>query len=485
MHARIPFSIMFPVSQSSSRPVMSFSESLRAFPRRATLIALVLFLSFVPLAYSPRGAEFDGLFDDFYYQPKLSVGLILLAVAAVFYFAALARKRASFVYSPVMLYAGIFLAALAVATILSPYPKLAFWGRRFRSEGLLAFIMYVGAFFLFAICADSLRRAKACTWAACTGASLASLYGILQFFGLEFLPRDAQRADWWRPFATSGNPDFLSAYLLLVLPFPVIFFLLAKSENGRKSWLWLVPAGLMFSCILATYHRGAWVGLAAGVVVSILLLRKVALAGCNVSPVRVIALAAVFLACGLVIDRSAAAMGRPSLLSRAAAGTDTGEISESTIHVRTYVNRATLPLILQRPAFGWGLATMHVVFPVKAKKPEELGYSGRLGSVPDKPENLLLQVAYEGGLASLAPFVITIGLFLITMWRAVGKLEAPGNILAIAILTGCISYLAQQQFSFSTLSTSPVFWSLMGLGLALAARAGGDSRGDDSSEYSR
>ena len=94
-----------------------------------------------------------------------------------------------------------------------------------------------------------------------------------------------------------------------------------------------------------------------------------------------------------------------------------------------------------------------------------------MNTKPDKPENLLLQVAYEGGLASFAPFVIAVGLALALMWRAVPGMQGFGRVAAVAVLAGCISYLAQQQFSFSTLSSSPVFWSLLGLGLAITRRA--------------
>ena len=80
-------------------------------------------------------------------------------------------------------------------------------------------------------------------------------------------------------------------------------------------------------------------------------------------------------------------------------------------------------------------------------------------------------MAYEGGLASLAMFLIVIGLFFKILWRAIPKLDGPAGLLAIGIAAGCLSHLAQQQFSFSTLSSSPVFWSLLGLGLATARLA--------------
>ena len=110
---------------------------------------------------------------------------------------------------------------------------------------------------------------------------------------------------------------------------------------------------------------------------------------------------------------------------------------------------------------------MAFVFPRYAPTPEELGYSGRIGAKPDKPENLLLQVAYEGGLAALAPFVMVLGLSLKSLRRAIPRATGRLKCATFAILVGSVSYLAQQQFSFSTLSSSPVFWSILGIGVAL------------------
>jgi putative inorganic carbon (HCO3(-)) transporter len=442
-------------------------SDLRNFPARALTITLFIFIAFVPLAYSPHGAEYDGIFDDFYYQPKLIVGLFLLALAAIFRIILTLQNRMSLKWNPLCLYVGAFLAALAIATILSPYPRLAFWGRFRRSEGLLAFIMYAAAFFLFATSTDSVGKLKIYIRALLIGACIAAAYGLLQFFDIEFLPRDELRKEWWRAFATSGNPAFLSAHLLLVLPFPVLFFLFSRKNTTRRSLAWLYVAAVLFSCILATYHRGAWVGLAAGAILGAVMLWRAAKAGVAVSPGRIAVLIIVFAVCAAAVDRSAVATGKPSLFTRAAEGTGEGKVGESTIRVRTYVWRATLPLIFERPAFGWGPDTMREVFPEKAPKPHELGYTGRLRGKPDKPENLILQIAYEGGLAALTPFLIAVGLFLITMWRAVSKLEGFRKIAALGILIGSASYLAQQQFSFSTLSSSPIFWSLMGLGIAI------------------
>ena len=452
---------------SKSRGQLPHAETndLRRFPRRALTITLFAFLVVVPLAYSPE-------FDDFFYQPKLLVACGLLALAGLFWFAFhLADRRAAVMLHPVFVFASLFLLALAAATILSRYPEISLYGRELRSEGLLAFFIYAVTFFLFANSCDNERRLRTFLCALLVGAGIASAYGLFQFFGLDPLPRDNIRFNWWRAFAASGNPAFLSTYLLLALPFPLFFYLYLPEDRRRHSWLWLALGAIIFTCILATYHRGAWVGLAAGAVIATILMKWHLRRGLPLRLKRLFALVAVLLVCAVAFDRLAVAANRPSLIARASAGTAEGRVEDSTIRVRTYIWRATLPLIARYPVFGWGPDTMFLVFREEAPTPRMLGYTGRMRTRPDKPENLLLQVAYEGGFAALVPFIVMLGMFLVAMWRAVPKLDGFMKVAAMAILVGSVSHLAQQQFSFSTLSSSPVFWSLMGIGLALTRLA--------------
>ena len=409
------------------------------------------------------------MFDDFYYEPKLKTGLFLLSMAGALFIYLSIRTRIVPKFSPVHFLLLMFLAAMGLSVILSPYPQKALWGRHFRSEGLIAFVLYGAAFFLFAWHSRSGENARKLVRVIVSSAVIASAYGLLQFVGWEILPRDRIRADWWRAFATSGNPDFLSAFLLLVLPFPVLFYLCASDEQKKSTnFFWLAASAIIFSCILATYHRGAWVGLAAACLVAgVALWRKVELRSLF-KVKRVFILVVVFIACLLAISWYAGARGRPSLLVRASSGVGTESIEESSIDVRTYIWRATCVLIMKRPVFGWGPDTMYDVFQKHALKPAQLGYRGIMRTKPDKPENLFLQIAYEGGMVALVPFAVVIGLILLSLWRSLARLDDKDGLIIFGIFLGVAGYLAQQQFSFSTLSSSPIFWSLIGLAFGLS-----------------
>src|SRR2546427_614159 len=97
-------------------------------------------------------------------------------------------------------------------------------------------------------------------YAGMAGGTLAGLYGIAQYFGIELIVRDSVRVDWWRPFSTSGNPNFLGAYMVLIAPLAAAALLTVR----RRTVAVLSLAALTVTVItaLCTYSRAAWLGLA-------------------------------------------------------------------------------------------------------------------------------------------------------------------------------------------------------------------------------
>ena len=107
---------------------------------------------------------------------------------------------------------------------------------------------------------------KRCTWAAVAAASLVSLYGIYQYF---FGSLDA---DTWldssmfedisaRVVSTLENPNMLAEYLILL--FPIAAALLVTKGSAAGKGFSLCACALCGVCIILTWSRGAWLGLAA------------------------------------------------------------------------------------------------------------------------------------------------------------------------------------------------------------------------------
>ncbi|MBI4054616.1 MAG: tetratricopeptide repeat protein [Elusimicrobia bacterium] len=93
---------------------------------------------------------------------------------------------------------------------------------------------------------------------------LASAYSLLQYFGWEWIwPRNLN-AYGSRSISTFGNPNFLSSYLVLLLPFSLAGTFLAQTAKSRL--IYLVIFLTYLASLLITQTRSSWLGafLAAG-----------------------------------------------------------------------------------------------------------------------------------------------------------------------------------------------------------------------------
>ncbi len=102
-------------------------------------------------------------------------------------------------------------------------------------------------------------------WITYAVAFLAALYGVCQYFGIELIWPSNLNPYGSRPVSTFGNPNFMSSYLVVVIPVMVADYLM-KSTGCPRSILFLVIQ-MSFAALLATLTRSSWAGLFVGLCV--------------------------------------------------------------------------------------------------------------------------------------------------------------------------------------------------------------------------
>lgn len=113
--------------------------------------------------------------------------------------------------------------------------------------------------------------------------ALISVYGLIQYFLLDSMPgkwvdRETNPLLDKRVYATFGNPNIFSQFLLLVLP--LSFVLIYYVRDFRQKCLAAVLFGLPALALLLTFSRGAWIATALAFVLILLKLdRKLILTG--------------------------------------------------------------------------------------------------------------------------------------------------------------------------------------------------------------
>lgn len=89
---------------------------------------------------------------------------------------------------------------------------------------------------------------------------VASVYGILQYFGIELIWPKTLNPFGGRCVSTFGNPNFLSSFLILL--FPIMF---ANYLSGKDTFLMFVFMIVYYCALLCTLTRSSWAGLVSSI----------------------------------------------------------------------------------------------------------------------------------------------------------------------------------------------------------------------------
>lgn len=129
----------------------------------------------------------------------------------------------------------LFVSLLALICLCSSNIGLSFWGSYARQEGLVNYLFYFLWFILLVFNILSLnnsflnkteelslkarvkRNLKRLFITILASSSLVSLYGIMQFWGLDFLSWPEPPLITRRTFSSFGQPNFLASWLLINL----------------------------------------------------------------------------------------------------------------------------------------------------------------------------------------------------------------------------------------------------------------------------
>jgi len=138
---------------------------------------------------------------------------------------------------------------------------------------------------------------------------------------------------------------------------------------------------------------------------------------------------------------------------------------------RGYIWSRTIPLIKKYIFLGSGPDTFVIAFPQQ----DYLGYYnyGFQGNIVTKPHNLYLQIAIQTGLLSLIAFLVFYGMYFISCIRLYirGRFNSLYAQVGIAIFIGTLAYMVAGLSNDSSITTAPIFWTLIGVGIAVNYKA--------------
>ncbi|MDR3541803.1 MAG: O-antigen ligase family protein [Desulfosporosinus sp.] len=135
---------------------------------------------------------------------------------------------------------------------------------------------------------------------------------------------------------------------------------------------------------------------------------------------------------------------------------------------RGYIWSRSLPLLRNTVWLGYGPDTFAAYFPQYDIYGKMYAYYGDMWQLVDKPHDFYLQTGINTGLLSLLALLILFSMYWLDCIRTYfrGDFPSVASRTGVGLWAGVTGYLGAAFFNDSVISVAPVFWVMLGLGIA-------------------
>lgn len=136
---------------------------------------------------------------------------------------------------------------------------------------------------------------------------------------------------------------------------------------------------------------------------------------------------------------------------------------------RGYIWSRTFPLLKSTLLIGYGPDTYAIHFPQYDLIGKMYAYNGDMWILVDKPHNFYLQTAVNTGVISLIALLVLFAIYIIKSIKIYFGNEFSDfyHIVGAGVFVAVIGYLVAAIFNDSIVSVAPIFWVLLGCGIAI------------------
>ena len=447
--------------------------------------AFYILFFFTPLFFLPLNNE---LFE--YNKMMLVYGLTVIIVG-MWIIKIINSKLLIIKKTPLDLPLMLFLLSQILSTIFSIDPHTSLWGYYSRSNGgLFSIISYILLFYAFVSnfkAEDLLKFLKS----TLLGGLLVSVYAIPEHFGVSpsciFLTGRVS-ADCWvqdvqaRVFATLGQPNWLAAYLGMLIPLG--FYFVLTSTKKLATFFYSTLTVIFYMAFTFTYSRGATLGLITGIVVFLLgygycHLERSERAEWRIGMTKegksLLSLLLVFILINLLFG--SALTGDFRLIKQNAPpprpGLTSGTISNTTQlesggtesgQIRLIVWQGAVDIFRHYPIFGSGVETF--AYSYYNFRPAAHNLVSEWDFLYNKAHNEYLNYLATTGLLGFLSYMAIILTFIVWVIKKIINYELTKNkkidnsalLIVSSLLAGYVSYLIQNFVQFSVVMIALLFY---------------------------
>jgi len=401
---------------------------------------------FVPFVYVPLWEV-----NDFFYWPKYITLVFIVCFLLVFLLFNFSNIKNMIKFDLTNKLLLSYFVLITISLIYSIDPILSIYGNFNRYDGYTTQIIYV-LLFLFARTIKNIDRKF--IYFVSLATSILSLYGILQYFGIEFFTRDLIRMNWISAFSTFGNPNFFSSFLVLQIPLNMYIIIVLD-----KKWAYFTYI-ISFLALIMTMTRSAWIGYTISYIILLIYTIRTNDVSKKNGVVYIISIInlIVFMLFNLFVDnqvliRVLSIINDSITLVSTSYAVNPDKIDQLG-SIRMFIWIRVIQLIKMKPFFGFGIENLQLAFARYFTK-DIVNTMGQYMSV-DKAHNDFLHIAVSSGIPSLIAYL----LFIISSLSFVSK--KLNNPIFIYLFASIVGYLVCLLFNISVVSVAYIFWIYLG-----------------------
>ncbi len=300
--------------------------------------------------------------------------------------------------------------------------------------------------------------------------ALACMYGVFQGFGLDVLWPFDMHQFISNAFSTFGNPNFLSAFVVMLLPALLVYYMRAETKRDILVYGFLVLVYLFY--LSFGLCRSCWLAAAAGLTMMWMFGTLRALIWHRKGRVFLLVVLGVAVTYLPVFVQSS----REAVIEKVAESTQvtpaniTLQVARENIfpalHQRLYMWDVSKEIFLGRPVLGAGLGNFQTAFArTQSKTLRHYPNLREMKTMTQSPHNELFFQLAQGGIVGIGLFLFMfMVLFLEVHDFAARKKEGDKKQLLQALFCGILAMLVDNMLNISLHTVVPafMFWWLVG-----------------------
>jgi len=390
----------------------------------------------------------------------LTLSLVVIAGGVIF---SRTSPREALRLLPVDIAVALFLVLNVAAWSFSTDRRQSLYGERLQYQGLFAVLLMVGFFYVARLSLTDGRRLRLLASAITIGATLVACYALVQRTGLDpiwggYLPMG-------RVFSSIGQPNALAAYLVLAVPIGASLLIAGKLVRGAIS----LALAAMILALALTLSRAGYLGFLVMLPILALGLRD----PLRTSPKR-LALGFAAMLCAALAIVALVQPARTAMADswrRATSSTDVGGDSSLRFHLDAW--NVAARIAADNPILGTGQETFPDIFPRYSHVVLPPDRAAALDAYRvESPHNVYLAIAAGAGFPALLAYLGIVAGFVAAVASAARRASTRGLRLAlVAMLAASAGHLVTDAFMTADVTSTWLFWVLMGAGLGVASSA--------------